>query len=401
MKVAVVGAGFAGLAAADALARGGHEVVLLEARDRVGGRVHSVPFAGGLVERGAEFVFDGHEQVHALCARLGLTLADKGFPYGDREPRGGVPTTRADVVAAASGLQRAAAAGGTIADAVERLDGDAGARAAVRARLEMTHATPADELDASVLADAGSSFGDYSSTTVVEGNQAIATGLAAGLPDVRLGAAVRAIAAQPGGGVVLTVDGGEDVSADRVVVAVPLPVLDLIAFTPALPGDLREALGRARSGHAAKLFLALTGPAQPSSVMAPAERYWTFTSLGAGGAAPRVVGAFAGTLAAVQALVPAGDPAPWVASVARLRPELAFDAGSALAATWHDDPWARGAYSASVIGVRPGDEALIARPVGPVHWAGEHLAGDFGGYMEGALRSGQRAAREILGQFAA
>ena len=84
----------------------GHDVIVLEARDRVGGRVHSVPFAGGLVERGAEFVFDGHEQVHALCARFGLTLADKGFPYGDREPRGGVPTTRAEVVAAAAGLER-------------------------------------------------------------------------------------------------------------------------------------------------------------------------------------------------------------------------------------------------------------------------------------------------------
>lgn len=93
-RIAVVGAGFAGLAAADALAAAGHEVVVLEARERVGGRVHSVPFAGGLVERGAEFVFEGHEQVHAMCARLRLTLADKGFPYGDREPRGGMPTTR-------------------------------------------------------------------------------------------------------------------------------------------------------------------------------------------------------------------------------------------------------------------------------------------------------------------
>jgi monoamine oxidase len=108
-----------------------------------------------------------------------------------------------------------------------------------------------------------------------------------------------------------------------------------------------------------------------------------------------VVGAFAGTLDTVQALVPGGDPAPWVASVGRLRPDLAIDTGSALAATWHDDPWARGAYSASVIGVLPGDEALIAQPVGPLHWAGEHLAGAYGGYMEGALRSGLRAAAEI------
>jgi len=395
MRIVVIGAGFAGLAAADALAGAGHDVVVLEARDRVGGRVHSVPFAGGLVERGAEFVFDGHPQVHAICARLGLTLADKGFPYGDREPRGGMPTTRAQVVAAAAGLEAAARGGGTIADAVERLDGDPAARAAVRARLEMTHATPADQLSASALKDSGSSFGDYSSTTVVEGNQAIATGLATALADVRLRSPVRAVAWEPGSGVRVSVDGGEDVDGDRVVVAVPQAVLDLITFTPALPGEQRAALARARMGHAAKLFLALTGPAVPSSVMAPAERYWTFTSLGRDGAAPRVCGAFCGTLEAVERLVPAGDPAPWVELITTLRPELALDPASALAATWHDDPWARGAYGASVVGLRPGDEDLLARPAGPVHFAGEHLAGAFGGYMEGALRTGQRAAAEI------
>ena len=219
--------------------------------------------------------------------------------------------------------------------------------------------------------------------------------MAAGLADVRLGAPVRAIAADDAGGVRVTVEGGDDVTCERVVVAVPAAVLGEIAFSPALPQTQRDALARARTGHAAKLFLALTAAASPSSVMAPAERYWTFTSLGAGGAPPRVVGAFAGTLDAVRALVPDGDPAPWVASVARLRPDLAFDAGSALAATWHDDPWARGAYSAETTSGRPGDEALLARPAGPVHWAGEHLAGPFGGYMEGALRSGLRAAAEI------
>jgi len=262
----------------------------------------------------------------------------------------------------------------------------------VRARLEMTHATPADELDAAVLEDAGSSFGDYPSFTVAEGNQAIARELAAGLPDVRLGRPVDAITVGDDGALVC-VEGDEDVVTDRVVVTAPPPVLERIAFTPALPADLLGALARSRSGHAAKLFLALRAPAAPDSVMAPAERYWTFTSLGPGGAPPRVLGAFAGTRSAVEALAPGGDPAPWIASVAALRPEL--ELGHALLATWHDDPWARGAYSAGVLGRRAGDDALLAAAAGPIHWAGEHLAGHFAGYMEGALRSGLRAAAEI------
>ncbi len=394
MRVAVVGAGFAGLAAADALHGAGHEVTVLEARERVGGRVHSVAFAGGLVERGAEFVFDRHVEVHRFCGRFGLTLVDKGVPYGAREPRGGPPVTREEVAMAAAGLAEAARAGGSVADAVARLDAPAEVRAAVRARLEMTHATPADQLDAAALADAGSSFGDYPSYTVAEGNQAIALELAAGLPDVRLRQPVRAITVDREG-VRLSVDGGADHAADRVVVALPPTVLDVVAFTPGLPAGLLGALSRTRSGHAAKLFLALRAPAAPDSVMAPAERYWTFTSLGPGAAPPRVLGAFAGTLGAVEALAPAGDPAPWIASVVRLRPELELDTDAALLATWHDDPWARGAYSAEVLGRRDGDDALLARAVGPIHWAGEHLAGPFAGYMEGALRSGLRAAAEI------
>ena len=89
MRVIIVGAGFAGLAAADALARGGVEVSVFEARDRVGGRVWSVPFAGGVAERGAEFILPHDSTVIGLAERLGLALVRKGTLYGNREPRGG------------------------------------------------------------------------------------------------------------------------------------------------------------------------------------------------------------------------------------------------------------------------------------------------------------------------
>jgi len=64
--------------------------------------------------------------------------------------------------------------------------------------------------------------------------------------------------------------------------------------------------------------------------------------------------------------------------------------------TWNDDPWAGESYSASTVTVADGDDELIARPAGRVHFAGEHTAGSRAGLMEGALRSGARAADEVL-----
>ena len=109
MRVIVVGAGFAGLAAADALARARVEVEVLEARDRVGGRVWSVQFAGGVVERGAEFILPHDRTVMAAADRLGLPLVRKGTLYGNREPRGGARSRSAEVLAAVQRLGAAAA----------------------------------------------------------------------------------------------------------------------------------------------------------------------------------------------------------------------------------------------------------------------------------------------------
>ncbi|HSJ16647.1 MAG TPA: FAD-dependent oxidoreductase, partial [Solirubrobacterales bacterium] len=75
-----------------------------------------------------------------------------------------------------------------------------------------------------------------------------------------------------------------------------------------------------------------------------------------------------------------------------LRPELELDGAGAVLSTWSDDPWVRGAYS-----TLPSDEVAdaLADPVGPLAFAGEHTAGEFAGLMEGALRSGRRAARSL------
>ena len=84
----VIGAGVAGLTAADSLAQSGVEVVVLEARDRVGGRVWSDRLeGGGLVERGAEFITAGYDATDAMVERLGLAYAGMGIRYPDRALR--------------------------------------------------------------------------------------------------------------------------------------------------------------------------------------------------------------------------------------------------------------------------------------------------------------------------
>jgi monoamine oxidase len=80
-----------------------------------------------------------------------------------------------------------------------------------------------------------------------------------------------------------------------------------------------------------------------------------------------------------------------------VRPELTLAEGPApLLTVWADDPWAKMAYSAEGTAAQPEDAALLQRAVGRVHFAGEHTAGEWAALMEGALRSGQRAATEVL-----
>jgi monoamine oxidase len=103
-----------------------------------------------------------------------------------------------------------------------------------------------------------------------------------------------------------------------------------------------------------------------------------------------VLASFAGTMDAIEQL----PPERWKAALAELRPDLDLDGDQTLHVTWHDDPWARGGYSARSI-ASPMDDEELQRPLGCLYFAGEHTAGDWHGLMEGALRSGLRAAAQL------
>jgi monoamine oxidase len=396
VRAVVVGAGLAGLVAADELARGGAEVVVLEARSRVGGRVWSQQLPNGaLVEMGAEFILPGNTAIRELAARLGLGLWDKGVRYGHRDPKGGIGTSHEELAAAMETVERELAAGGatdrSAEEFLDRIDIPAGAREAITARVEISCASTADRVSAADLGGVAH-IDEEPSPSIAGGNQRLPLALARELGDaVQLDSPAVSVEWDVAGVRVATRAG--EVDADAAIIAVPANVLDRIAFRPELPAEVRGALGLVEYGHAAKLFVPLAAPAPATAVMNVPDRYWTWTATADGDDAQPVVSAFAGSKPALDALEVDDGPGRWLYSLERLRGDLALDPHGAVLSTWADDPWVRAAYSTSP---PPEVAAATVQPTGPLAFAGEHTADEYAALMEGAIRSGRRAARSLL-----
>ncbi len=400
MRVCVIGAGFAGLAAADALAAAGTEAIVLEARERVGGRVWSRrPWDGPPIEMGAEFVTDGYRTLPETAASLGLELAPMGMSFGSREPRGGigaaVPALRAATAAFAAAVAEGDLRGVSVAELLDRLPIDPGARELIGSRIQISYAHRASDIAAGSVRDVEHLFDATEARRVRGGNQGIALRLAARLrPAVRLSCPVQQIAHSPAGVRVATAGG--EVEADACVVAVPAPVARRMAYQPALPDWKAGAIARVVSGDAAKLFVPLRRPAAPSSVMAVPEHFWTWTAGEDGGRPATVLGAFAGSGPALAGLAVAAGAERWLQRVGHLRQDLELEESRAVLSTWTDDPWAAGAYSTHTPARPPSDDEALRLPCGRIAFAGEHTAGEWFGTMEGALLSGARAAADVL-----
>lgn len=407
-RALVVGAGLAGLSAARFLADRGIEVTVLEARDRVGGRVWSGRLENDeIVELGAEWIMEGDDAIFELGSRFDLDLVETGTEYKRREAWGDldVPMTAQDAFLAAANQVRDAipesrAAGMSLGDLIDEVPGDDDARRVLRLRLAGTCAADLHGVALRVTdGERAFSPGGGRYFRIGSGNRSMATAMAASLGDVRLGQAVELVehAAE---GVTVRTDAVQE-RADAAIVAVPAPVAARMRFSPTLPSDLATALAELPMGVASKLAVATRERPGLRSRQSTDLSMWCWVADGEDGAPRRCVTSFAGSPEAQERLFADDDPAPWMDALRRMNPDLSFD-GAPLVHAWGRDPLAGGSYSAwdnrSWDRMRQG---VFTRMVGRVAFAGEHTAGpEHYATMNGALLSGRRAAEQVVAALA-
>jgi monoamine oxidase len=446
--VAIVGAGLAGLTAARRLVAAGRSVVVLEARERVGGRTLNADLGGGHVtELGAQFIDPTHTRIAALARAVGVqtfktfnTGENVSLFVGRRVPYPATPGVPTDPMVTAAFVQALqldqlarevpVAAPWTARNAA-RLDrqtledfkrqniDEAGARAVYDVAVRLIWG--ADPREISLLhavaftAGAGNethrgSFVRFMTTAggaqesrFVGGSQLIAERVAERLGSrrVALGTPVRRIVEDAGG--VRVIAAGLTVRARRAIVTTP-PVLALdIAFAPALPRSKVRILRGLRPGHTIKVEAVYPRP------------FWRDAGLSGQAIGDLVVGATFdnsppdGSIGVLMGFV-VGDSARRFATLrAAQRRAAALGAFATFVGEaartplgyvekdWTQDRWTRGCPTGHAPpGVLSRYGPALRRPTGRVHWAGTETSTFWQGYMDGAVRSGERAADEAL-----
>ncbi|WP_084542242.1 flavin monoamine oxidase family protein [Calidithermus chliarophilus] len=408
MTTLVIGAGIAGLAAAQDLTAAGHKVRILEARDRVGGRIHTDrDFAGVPVELGAEFVHTSVVPTWEILNQhqIKTHYINQQSDLWIRLPDGRLRTVGEEVCF--SGVRALgwpeAQGEESVAAYLQRLGLDAH-RAPYKMQEYVSDYGDPEQLSARAalefMLDPTSEEGDY---RPLPGYDRVVQALAEGL-DVELGAVVDTIA-WGGPGVTVILKDGRAYSADQAVITLPVGVLKAgkVRFLPELPEWKLSALRRLGVATVLKLVYRFEQPVLPEGVNGlyvcgglPDE--WWSSSKGQdyGG---EVMTAFAAG-AKARRLLELGQEGALEAGLATLRQALGrpdLTPGARTWSQWQDDPYALGAYSMAVTGATDA-RAILARPLEQkLFWAGEGTASNaWAGTVHGALQSGRRAAQEVL-----
>jgi monoamine oxidase len=402
IDVVVIGAGVSGLACARRLADAGAEVIVLEARDRIGGRILTHRFDGmDPVELGAMFVHGEHASTIGVIGDAGLTLSSG--PEGGGEVLvliDGDVRTGADVFGESD-----AGSMWSAEQAVAELDaGDVPLRAALasqgwseqRTRFALELFEEIWCADPDVLSAEGVARVERGWTSgrrnfgIAEGYDRLPAFLAAGL-DVRLGLEVSRVRWSTG---YLAVEAGdEECEAAAAVVTVPPSVVaeGSIVFDPALPQAKRSSARSIPVGPVMRLAGRLREPAPSGGWILVAEGGWWTVRPGS----QLLTGWIGGPPAARASGLSLGR------LLERLRPALPWLGADRLdelvVADWGSDPFSRGGYSYPAAGALDAPSSWAAPVDRTLFFAGEATCGDVHpATVHGAYESGLRAADEVI-----
>ena len=435
--VVVIGAGLAGLAAARDLQARRARVTVVEARDRVGGRVWTIRDGWRQRQRaeaGADFIEDKQRALVDLARDVGVALVPiirRGFGYYGTDARGrlarqtmagglrGLDSTLHEMVRAYR-LNERRWQGPIVrqlaAQSIDTWLRSTGAPPWLAQRLRglrgLFLADP-EELSLLALVDFFADLddgGSGESFRAREGNDRIATAAAAALDEpVRLRTVARKVVQTPTSAVVSVDDGHglAEVPSDYVVLAVPASTARHIVFGPPLPERQSDAVRHLKYGRATRLLVQFerrfwSKRGQPNAFGSDQAfgALWDGNEHQKGPAGILSFLAGGGASTELQALLGNGPREGRLDGLAPLTERLSWLGPPArpLASrmiTWEDDCWARGGYAFFDPGFDPTWRGLLARPHGRIVFAGEHTSLRWQGYMNGAVESGQRAAAEI------
>jgi monoamine oxidase len=443
-EVVVVGAGFSGLTVARRLAEAGRRVVVLEARDRVGGRTETIDVEGTMVDVGGQWVGPGQDLLYALADDVGVPTFPQHQAGDGIVLRGGTAIRSGgsvdafsaaglnDYVTAVALLEESAStvpvAAPWRAPAAEALDAETlatwmarhvandEARDLLRLTVQAVFATEPANLSLlhclAYIASAGSwsrltdTDGGAQQDRFVGGTRAVADGLrglveAAG-GEVALSSPVRALHQDDDG--ITAVADDRSLRAARVVVAVPPALAARIAYDPPLPAGRDQLTQRMPAGSVIKFHVVYDQPwwrdeGLSGQVLAIGERIdVTFDGSPPDESRGIITGFFEGAEAiAVEGLGEAGRRDCVVEVLTRALGPQASSPVAYVERSWSAEPWTRGCYGAHL---PPGAWTQLGPwlrpPCGRIHWAGTETADRWAGYIEGAIDSGERVAREVL-----
>jgi monoamine oxidase len=421
--VIVVGGGFCGVTAARELALRGRSVLLIEARTRLGGRTWAAEWRGQRIEYGGQWVHWHQPHTWSEITRAGLTVelgidADEAAWFVGGERRTGTLAERDEIVR--RGWDRFVAGGEellpiphrpllarerlaeldrlTIAERLEQLDLQPDEVDVMRGELESLASGFVDDAGAvSVLRWHALSGGSLALTQETGGHVSLREGTGALLAAIEgaarfetlLDSPVAAVSQHDGGVTVETREGVQH-AAGAAIVAVPLNVLGRIEFTPALSEHKRAGIALGQASRGVKLMVHARGARPTVNAVKAGHPFGHLSSQVLLDDGSQLLIGFGRDAAACDA----SDLAAVQRGVDELAPGL-----EVLDATAHD--WLADESSAGTWAIhRPGwythHHAAMQRPEGRVVLAGSDLADGWAGFIDGAIESGLRAAREVL-----